>query len=536
MNFFYENLGTNTFLVYEVKENDEIDSMSLGMLTNNTIPGFATVAFTQMDETKYIKYNVSSKVSVAQLFSGPVNKKRLLGVFSGIVNAMLTAEDYMLDPQTVILDMDYIYADVSTCETVLLCLPICQEAKPPVDLGMFFKNIIFTTQFDQTENCVHVAQILNYLNSAPALVLEDFKAVLDNLAATGVPQTAPQPVARPAVQPVAQPVAQPAVQPVAQPAVQPVVRPVVQPAIQYAERPAAQPAVQPAAQSVHAQQPGFAIPGVQPAAVQTPTAPQSAADAQAAEVQKPMSAFYLLQHYNKENAALYKEQKERMKQAKQKDKAKKEKAPKGNQSAFNVPGQAPATSFAVPGQAPAAPFAVPGQPGAMHNQQFATQKQPAVQPPMPQQPVIQRSAVQPQVPVQPTVAPQPAAASISFGETVVLGGEMRGTTVLCAEPEAADPKPYLIRLKTNEKVLLNKPTFKLGKEQNYVDYAILGNSAISRSHATIYINNGVFMIEDTNSTNHTYVDGRMIPSNTRTPMPVGCRLRLADEEFEFKMI
>ena len=278
---------------------------------------------------------------------------------------------------------------------------------------------------------------------------------------------------------------------------------------------------------------------------------QPPAGAQAADGQKPMSAFYLLQHYNKENVALYKEQKEQMKQAKQKDKPKKEKAPKGNQPAFNVPGQPAATPFAVPGQPaatpfavpgqPAAtPFAVPGQPAAMPNQRPAVQQQPAVQ--RPQQPVIQRPAAQqavvPQAPVQHPVTPKPAApaAAISFGDTVVLGDEKMGTTVLGAEPEAADPKPYLIRVKTNEKILLNKPTFKLGKEQTYVDYAILGNSAISRSHATIYVNNGVFMVEDTNSTNHTYVDGKMIPSNTRTPMPVGCRLRLADEEFEFTMM
>ena len=143
MSFTFENQGTNTYLVYELSNNDEIDSMSLGMLTNNTIPGLAAASFTQMDTTKYIKYNVSAKVSAEQLFSGTVNKKRLVGVFSGVVDAMLSAEEYMIDTSSILLDLGYIFADVSTCETVVVCLPVMNGEHKNPELGMFFKNIIF---------------------------------------------------------------------------------------------------------------------------------------------------------------------------------------------------------------------------------------------------------------------------------------------------------------------------------------------------------------------------------------------------------
>ena len=139
----YENQGTNTYLVYAVDANDSVDSMSLGMLTNNRIHGLAQTIFTQMDNQKFIKFNVSAKVSVAQFFTGSVNKKRLLGVFTGIVNAMLEAEDYMLDPASIITDLDYIFTDVSTCETDLICLPIIDTEAKQTDLGMFFRNIMF---------------------------------------------------------------------------------------------------------------------------------------------------------------------------------------------------------------------------------------------------------------------------------------------------------------------------------------------------------------------------------------------------------
>ena len=93
MNFTFETQGTNTYLVYAVDAEDTIDTMSLGMLTNNNIPGIAHAIFTQMDANKFIKYNVSAHISVKQFFSGPVNQKRLVGVFTGIVNAMLSAEE-----------------------------------------------------------------------------------------------------------------------------------------------------------------------------------------------------------------------------------------------------------------------------------------------------------------------------------------------------------------------------------------------------------------------------------------------------------
>ena len=140
ISFSFENQGTNTYLVYQIGEEDAIDSMSLGMITNNQIAGLAPTVFTQMDTNKYIKYNVSAKISVKQFFTGPVNRRRLLGVFNGIVAAMLSAEDYMIDDRMILLDTDYIFADVSTCETVLVCLPI-QNDGAATELGAFFKNI-----------------------------------------------------------------------------------------------------------------------------------------------------------------------------------------------------------------------------------------------------------------------------------------------------------------------------------------------------------------------------------------------------------
>ena len=67
--FSLENQGAKTFLVYTVQPEDQIDSMSLGMLTNNRIPGLAPTLITQLDSTKFIKYDISGKTRSTALWT-----------------------------------------------------------------------------------------------------------------------------------------------------------------------------------------------------------------------------------------------------------------------------------------------------------------------------------------------------------------------------------------------------------------------------------------------------------------------------------
>ena len=540
MNFTFENQGTHTYLVYTVAENDALDSMSLGMLTNNKISGLAHTLFTQMDATRYIKYDVSAKISVKQFFTGQVNKKRLIGVFSGIVDAMLSAEDYMIDVNSIVLDLDYIFADVSTCETVLVCMPIFSDDFSVTDLGAFFKNIMFTTQFDQTENCDHVAEIINFLNGSPVFSLVEFKNLLDRLSGNAAPAPAAAPAPQPmqmGMQPqVQQPVPQPAPAPAPQPQVQ-------QPVPQAAPAPAPQPQVQqPVPQAAPAPQPkpaapaanqGFAIPG-QSAPAAAP-APAAMPGAQPEVPEKKMSMFGLMMHYSKENAELYKQQKAAKKEAQ----AQAQPMPPQGQPA--APAPAANQGFAIPGQqAPAANqgFAIPGQSAPAPTPAPAAAPAPKAQPQV-QQPVPQAApapAPQPQAAPAFNPQPMPQGQAMNFGETTVLsaGGGIGETTVLGAAP-AAQTAPHLMRIKNNERIPLNKPVFRIGKEKSYVDYFIGDNSAISRSHANIISRDGEYFVVDTNSTNHTFVDGQMIQSNVETKITHGVRIKLANEDFEFRL-
>ncbi|MEG1551691.1 MAG: DUF6382 domain-containing protein, partial [Oscillospiraceae bacterium] len=93
--------------------------------------------------------------------------------------------------------------------------------------------------------------------------------------------------------------------------------------------------------------------------------------------------------------------------------------------------------------------------------------------------------------------------------------------------------PYLIRNKTQEKIPIDKTSFRLGKEKKYCDYFVPENNAVSRSHADIITREQHYYIVDNNSTNKTYVDGTAIEIKKEIEIFAGTKIRLANEDFVF---
>lgn len=272
-----------------------------------------------------------------------------------------------------------------------------------------------------------------------------------------------------------------------------------------------------------------------------PAVPQPPQQQTQESPKEEMSLLHLLTHYSKENKALYDQQKAAQK-GKPKQAASKPSKPAKTERPANQ--SAKSQSFAVPGveQRGSAPsFAIPGQSAPVVQPVIQTPPQP--KPQIPVTPVVQQpAAVQPvQIPVQPPVQTIPMVQTgekMDFGNTTILngGGRIGETTVLNnASQQSRRIAPYLIRSRNHEEIAVNKPQFRIGKERSYVDYFIGDNPAISRSHATIITRENTYFIVDTNSTNHTYVDGKMIQPNTEVPIQQGTKIRLGNEDFEFKL-
>lgn len=107
-------------------------------------------------------------------------------------------------------------------------------------------------------------------------------------------------------------------------------------------------------------------------------------------------------------------------------------------------------------------------------------------------------------------------------------------TELITEEKEIYKYPRLIRVLTNEIININKPVFRIGKEEKCVDYVVKDNAAISRSHIDIICRNGKFFVFDLHSKNKSYINDRVIPVEHETEIHNGDTLKLANEEFLFK--
>lgn len=114
------------------------------------------------------------------------------------------------------------------------------------------------------------------------------------------------------------------------------------------------------------------------------------------------------------------------------------------------------------------------------------------------------------------------------GETTLLNVEGGETTLLHSAEFA-----YLLRKDTGERILINTPSFLIGKEERRVNYCIRDNTSVSRCHAKIIKHGWQYYIEDQNSTNGTYVDGNVLRPYQGTVLSDNMTIRLADEVFEF---
>lgn len=225
-NFTYENQEASSFLVYQLEKSEQLDTVGMGMLSNNQIPHILPLLYTQIDEERYLRYAIPGRIPLGDYLEGMVSKERLLKVLLEICDAVEEGQAYMLDSSKLVLDKRYIFTNVSTGEVSLVYLPVFGR-ETAVELCNFFREIIFGTQFDSREDCSYIATIINYLNGDVHFIVTDFKKLVQTLLGQRS-----QPAARPVETPVQKPAAPtpvPVPKPASVPKPAPAPRPVAAP-------------------------------------------------------------------------------------------------------------------------------------------------------------------------------------------------------------------------------------------------------------------------------------------------------------------
>ena len=142
-------------------------------------------------------------------------------------------------------------------------------------------------------------------------------------------------------------------------------------------------------------------------------------------------------------------------------------------------------------------------------------------PPMPPMPQAHQMPEMPQNPQGQPVPPMPQMQPVPQAQPVQ------------GNPFDGAPAPYFLRVKTGERISLDKAEFKIGHKARLVDYAITDNSAISRVHCVITKRNGVCFISDNKSTNGTFVNGEELKAGEEKFLTNNAIVILGDEELVY---
>lgn len=177
--FIKETNNNSIKLVYELSDIEDIDKVELPMVTSNNIKGLLETTYCSFDSNRYIKYNISSKISLYKYLRTNINKKKLLTLLLSIINTLLNIDDYLIIENHMMYDIEKIYVDVSTLETFMMCLPIKQDKD--ISIKLLIKDIIMNCKFEKSDNTEYVLTILNSLNSDEDFVLSEFKLLIENL-------------------------------------------------------------------------------------------------------------------------------------------------------------------------------------------------------------------------------------------------------------------------------------------------------------------------------------------------------------------
>ena len=437
--------GSNSYLRYNLAPTDQLDTVSLAMLTHNRIDGVVPTQFRQIDDTKQLLFNVSGMVSASDLFNSAVSKTTLLRVLRGIVTGFISAEEYRLLRQSLILSLDCVFVDLKSLESMVLCLPLRNISGEHHDLRQFFKELVFNTKGDATSGYDHIAQIMSYLNGSPYFNMREFRDFLDQML-TG----------------------------------------------------------KPAAEEHHDEKPAtdsnyvVSPPSPSPAPTTEYESDSNSWKEEAAPAEEPMedeiSLFYLLQHYNAENAEKYRKQQQRNKDKK----GKKEPSSKGK---IKTKSDVNDFDFDFPDQE-AAPLVSKDHGADVHA------------------PVSKPQVVN---------KPEP----IDYGVTVLLSPD---TSIGDDATEGARINPNLVSQRTGEKIFIDAAVFRIGRKQSEVNYCIPNNKTVGRVHAQIVARDGEFFVCDLNSANHTYLNGVEIEPGKDIALAHGSKLVFSDEEYEFSLI
>lgn len=187
-------INATPYLILPFGENVEEDSIALGMLRNNTIPGLVPCEFVRDFEESYLYYNLTGLIPAARSLQGRLMKEQLLALFDQVFDCIREARNYLIEEEQLLLHRDYLFTNSRTEKLEMMAIPIKNGFSS--DVQTLFKSILVEVSYSGAEDAEYLTTLVNELNS-PDFSEERFRELSEKLRKKETKPTGPVIVQRP---------------------------------------------------------------------------------------------------------------------------------------------------------------------------------------------------------------------------------------------------------------------------------------------------------------------------------------------------
>jgi len=168
------------FIRYLLQNGDALVKTELEMLKNNNISGILPVLEIHDNGSVSLLYDITAKQQFAQRMSAVFNGEQLYTMLQSVCTMLLLLDEYMIDLNHLVLDIEYICFDYKENKVQFVVLPL-KNGKGTADVHEFFVNIFSNLIYADNVLLDFPAYIYDYLNNSPKINAKEFHSYLENM-------------------------------------------------------------------------------------------------------------------------------------------------------------------------------------------------------------------------------------------------------------------------------------------------------------------------------------------------------------------
>lgn len=164
VNFKVRNIGSEKYLSYVLDDETDLDEELLDYLDDNKIAELIDIIYEEDDENDYLTYNITDRTTVGALLSGTVHAEMMLGIIRGVASGIMNMRDLGIPVSYVILNKNFTYVNPVTFDVKMICIPVGSDVAANAEFKAFVKDLILNATYADDEDCNYVAKLINMLN------------------------------------------------------------------------------------------------------------------------------------------------------------------------------------------------------------------------------------------------------------------------------------------------------------------------------------------------------------------------------------